>query len=705
MPSFNEGLLCAVFVGCVLSLLVAVDGLRIVSPTSRARRSVGPAVVAPFTKSREVKLWATTLDERDVDTKEDGGDGDPEKNKKDQGVDISGGVSECPMHAMETKHVREAVKKPDLADGSDFDGHEDYDRWAGSQEGFDWQLELARRAIEEGPGFAPFRMSLWEPPEVEVKTSPPGFFSTARILLDNALQMMGLSEGLDGAPLVQGVNTYQGSFGKLLAGVAKGNLQELAGGPLFLLLWKYYEKYGPVYKLAFGPKSFIVVSDPTMVRHVLKDNPSNYDKGILAEILEPVMGKGLIPADPATWKVRRRAIVPGFHRRWLNAMMGLFADCNVPLIEKLGAASDSGKSVDMETEFCSVALDIIGRAVFNFDFGSVTKESPVVKAVYRALQETEHRSMSFIPYWNLPFAETYIGSLQEFHSNMDLLNSVLDELIVKAMESQVLMDEDDLTNQDYSSMENPSLLRFLVDMRGEEASGRQLRDDLMTMLIAGHETTAAVLTWTFYELAQQPELLERVRAELDEVLGGRAPTYEDMTQLPLMRACIAETLRMYPEPPLLIRRALDDDVLPRGGAEAETFIPKGTDIFIATWNIHRSPDFWEEPEKYNPDRFSKPYANKKDTQWKGYTPGPANSPYPNEAHSDFAFLPFGGGSRKCVGDQFAMMESTVTLAVVLQNFDFTLTGKPEDVGMRTGATIHTANGLNMKVSRRMKKGE
>jgi cytochrome P450 len=311
--------------------------------------------------------------------------------------------------------------------------------------------------------------------------------------------------------------------------------------------------------------------------------------------------------------------------------------------------------------------------------------------------------MSFIPYWNLPFAPSYISSLREFHSNMDLLNTVLDELIMKAMDTQVLMDEDEIQNQDFSSMENPSLLRFLVDMRGEEASNKQLRDDLMTMLIAGHETTAAVLTWTFYELSQQPELLKRVRQELDAVLGGRPPTYEDMTQLPLMRACIAETLRMYPEPPLLIRRALDDDILPKGGAEAETFIPKGTDIFIATWNLHRSPDFWEEPEKYNPDRFSVPFENKKDTAWKGYTPGPPNSAYPNEVHSDFAFMPFGGGSRKCVGDQFAMMESTVTLAMVLQNFDVALDSKPEEVGMRTGATIHTANGLNMKVSRRKKR--
>jgi cytochrome P450 len=231
-----------------------------------------------------------------------------------------------------------------------------------------------------------------------------------------------------------------------------------------------------------------------MVKHILKDNPLNYDKGILAEILEPIMGKGLIPADPETWKVRRKAIVPGFHKAWLNAMMKLFVKCNGALVDKMTKAAHDGTVLNMETEFCSVSLDIIGKAVFNYDFGSVTNESPVVKSVYRALQEAERRSMSFIPYWNLPFANMYMSQLREFEENMELLNEVLNTLIVKALETQSQEDVADLENRDYDEMENPSLLRFLVDMRGEESTSLQLRDDLMTMLIAGHETTAGEST-------------------------------------------------------------------------------------------------------------------------------------------------------------------------------------------------------------------
>ena len=271
---------------------------------------------------------------------------------------------------------------------------------------------------------------------------------------------------------------------------------------------------------------------------------------------------------------------------------------------------------------------------------------------------------------------------------MELLNTVLNDLIANALSTQNIADVEDLERRDYATMENPSLLRFLVDMRGENTTSKQLRDDLMTMLIAGHETTAALLTWTFFELAQQPELYDKVRQEVDEVLQGREPTYEDMVNLPLLRLCMAESLRMYPQPPLLIRRALDDDVLPRGGAKDRTFLPKGSDVFIATYNIHRSPEFWENPDFYDPLRFTRPFKNPNRPDWAGYNPGSLKQTYPSETFADYAFLPFGAGIRKCVGDQFAMMEATATLSLIIQKFDLHLDIDPKDVGMRTGKLVY-----------------
>ena len=444
-------------------------------------------------------------------------------------------------------------------------------------------------------------------------------------------------------------------------------------------------QYGSVYKLLFGPKSFIVISDPTIAKHILRDNSKAYDKGILAEILEPIMGKGLIPADPETWKVRRKAIVPGFHKAWYNTMVKVFTDCNYPLIEKLSHAAKDESRLNMETEFCSVSLDIIGKAVFNYDFGSVTAESPVIQAVYCALKEAEHRSITPLPYWNIPLANQLVPRLRKFNSDLQLLDGILNELIEKALATQKKEDVEDLETRDYAKMENPSLLRFLVDMRGEEATSKQLRDDLMTMLIAGHETTAAVLTWALFELSQQPDLMAKVQKEIDEIVGDRDPTFDDIPKLNLVRLCLSESLRMYPEPPLLIRRALEDDVLPQGGASFQTKITRGTDIFLALYNIHRSSEFWDNPDKYDPERFLRPFSNPKRPDWGGYNPSTATL-YPNEVHSDFSFLPFGAGTRKCVGDQFAMMEAVVTLTMILRRFDLSLAMKPEDVGIYTGTT-------------------
>eukprot|EP00611_Tribonema_gayanum_P030854 TRINITY_DN869_c0_g3_i3.p2 TRINITY_DN869_c0_g3~~TRINITY_DN869_c0_g3_i3.p2 ORF type:complete len:485 (+),score=167.72 TRINITY_DN869_c0_g3_i3:323-1777(+) len=355
------------------------------------------------------------------------------------------------------------------------------DAWEGKMDGFDWQLERARRALE-GPAFSPFRMDFWRPVEDESEIGVVTLWDTMYILLMNVAQKFGW-ESVDGAPVAE-VGSFKGSFFTFLQKVASGRLEDLAGGPLFLLLEKYFHKYGPVYKLAFGPRSFIVVSDPVMAKHLLKSNVGAYDKGVLASILEPIMGKGLIPADPQTWKVRRRAIVPGFHKRWLNRMMRLFAECNEALLDQVGHAADEGRTLDMEEKFCSVSLDIIGRAVFNYDFGSTNKESPVIKAVYRVLREAEHRSSSFIPYWKLPFATQLLASQVEFSADMRLLNDVLDELISKAVATQQVADVEELESRDLDVAEDPSLLRFLIDMRGEDTTSKQLRDDLMTMLIA-----------------------------------------------------------------------------------------------------------------------------------------------------------------------------------------------------------------------------
>jgi cytochrome P450 len=359
----------------------------------------------------------------------------------------------------------------------------------------------------------------------------------------------------------------------------------------------------------------------------------------------------------------------------------------------------------MEAEFLSLGLDIIGLGVFNYDFGSITSESPVIKAVYGVLKEAEHRSTFYLPYWNVALLRWLVPRQRKFAQDLQVINATLDGLISEAIASRTEEDAEALQQRDYSRVRDPSLLRFLVDARGEDATAKQLRDDLMTMLIAGHETTAAVLTWTLYCLAQHPEEAQLLREEVDSVLAdGRDPGIDDVRSLPRVRAALAESLRLYPQPPLLIRRALAPDTLPAGlnGAPEGYPIGKGADLFISVWNLHHSPHLWKDPEAFRPGRFSEQFSNPAfNGEWAGYRPDSSpGAMYPNEITSDFAFLPFGGGARKCVGDQFAFFEAVIALAMLLRRFDFELAVKPEEVGMATGATIHTRDGLKMRVSRR-----
>jgi len=582
------------------------------------------------------------------------------------------------------------------------------------QTGFDWEIEKLRRYFaglrlrEDGtwvkqPSLFDFLVTKGRASSMEQNNSgnvapkPVNFVDVVTLVLTNLLAGLGWEKELGMARVPTAViQKYKGSMLSFIKGVLGGDLQTLAGGPLFLLLAKYYHEYGAIFNLSFGPKSFLVVSDPVMARHILRESkPEQYCKGMLAEILEPIMGKGLIPADPATWKVRRRAIVPGFHKRWLKRMTNLFADRAEILVNDLKKTP----TVDMEERFCSVTLDIIGKAVFNYDFGSVTQESPIVKAVYRVLREAEHRSSSFIPYWNLPYADQWMGGQVEFREDMTMLDDILCNLINDAISTRKEATVEELEERD--NAEDPSLLRFLVDMRGEDLSSSVLRDDLMTMLIAGHETTAAVLTWTLFELSRgDPALLQEVQAEVRTILKDKTrPDYDDIPKFHKLTLCLVESLRLYPEPPVLIRRARTEDRLPGGGAGLGDSIKvlRGTDFFVSTWNLHRSPELWEDPETFDPTRWERSFTNPSIKGWEGFNPDKVTGLYPNEIATDFAFLPFGGGQRKCVGDQFAMMEAIVTMSMMLNQFDFTFTGSPDDVGMKTGATIHTMNGLNMHV--------
>ncbi|KAL5538638.1 hypothetical protein UlMin_042643 [Ulmus minor] len=456
---------------------------------------------------------------------------------------------------------------------------------------------------------------------------------------------------------------------------AKGSVRAVQSEAFFIPLYELYLTYGGIFRLTFGPKSFLIVSDPSIAKRILKDNSKGYSKGILAEILEFVMGKGLIPADGEIWRVRRRAIVPALHLKYVTAMVDLFGEATDRLCQKLDAAAFDGEDVEMESLFSRLTLDIIGKAVFNYDFDSLTNDTGIVEAVYTVLREAEDRSVAPIPFWEIPIWKDISPKLKKVNASLKLINDTLDDLIAICKR---MVDEEELQfSEEYMNEQDPSILHFLL-ASGDDVSSKQLRDDLMTMLIAGHETTAAVLTWTFYILSKEPRVVAKLQEEVDSVLGDRFPTIEDLKKLKYSTRVINESLRLYPQPPVLIRRSLEEDML------GQYRIKRGEDIFISVWNLHRSPSLWEDADKFIPERW------------------PLNGPNPNETNQNFSYLPFGGGPRKCVGDIFATYEAVVALAMLVRRFDFQLALGAPEVKMTTGATIHTTEGLKMTVTRRVK---
>lgn len=453
------------------------------------------------------------------------------------------------------------------------------------------------------------------------------------------------------------------------------DVSDLLGGALFLPLFKWMNEYGPIYRLAAGPRNFVIVSDPAIAKHVLR-NYGKYAKGLVAEVSEFLFGSGFAIAEGSLWTARRRAVVPSLHKKYLSVMVDrVFCKCAERMVEKLKPAALTGTPVNMEAKFSQLTLDVIGLSVFNYNFDSLTSDSPVIDAVYTALKEAEARSTDLLPYWQIEILRKIIPRQIKAEKAVSIIRRTVEELIAKCKEIVEAEGERINDDEEYVNDADPSILRFLIASR-EEVSSVQLRDDLLSMLVAGHETTGSVLTWTAYLLSKNPSCLAQAQEEVDRVLQGRLPSFEDIRDLKYLMRCINESMRLYPHPPVLIRRSQIVDELP-----GNYKVNPGQDIMISVYNIHHSSQVWERAEEFIPERFE------------------LDGPIPNETNTDFRFIPFSGGPRKCVGDQFALMEALVSLAIFVQKMEFELV-PDQNISMTTGATIHTTNGLYMKVRER-----
>lgn len=372
-----------------------------------------------------------------------------------------------------------------------------------------------------------------------------------------------------------------------------------------------------------------LVAHPAGVEHVLKTRGRNYRKpDRFSQPVRTLAGNGILVSEGDTWLQNRRLMQPAFHRQRLAGLVAQMADAAEDAAGRWGRAAAADGTVEIREEMLRTTLRIVGTTLFSHDLSG---DADVLgEAIRTALDSTSRRMTHPVspPAW-LPTPGN-----RRFAAARDVVHHAIDGMIAERRRSGTA---------------RPDLLQMLLDARdadtGARMDDRQVRHEALTLMLAGHETTAAALAWAWYLLARHPRVLARMRDEADDVLGGRAPTAEDLPRLPYTRAVLDETLRLYPPAWGQPREPVEDDEI--GGYR----IPAGSIVLVSAWVTQRRPDLWERPDEFVPERFL------------DAKPG---------THPPYAYFPFGAGARQCIGSHFAIMESQVILATLAQRFDVEL---------------------------------
>ncbi len=434
-----------------------------------------------------------------------------------------------------------------------------------------------------------------------------------------------------------------------------GHGREFRDDPLGFML-RVRGKYGDIVRTRFGPMTVHLLAHPDAVRHVLQEAPRVYGKQTRGyEKLSMLLGRGLLTSDGAHWLRQRRIAQPAFHRARIEAFAEVMVRAILEMTERWASAAERGTSIDVHVEVMGMALRVVSETLLGIDVSE--RASDVGEALGWTLEDVNERigSMVDVP-TRIPTRRN-----RTLGRHLETLDRVVFEVIEARRRSQ-------------SSGED--LLGMLMDARDEETGqrmdDRQLRDEVMTIFLAGHETTANALTWTFYLLSKHPASMRRLQAEVDTVLEGRLPTIADLPRLEWTSMVLSEAMRLYPPAWGLGRTPIEDDVIDG------FFIPRGSLVFVSPWVTHRHPDFWEDPEGFDPERFA---------------------PERMATIPRYAYFPFAGGPRQCIGNRFALMEAELALAVVAQRYRLDLVpGHP--VELEPVITLRPRHGMRMTVHAR-----
>ena len=424
-----------------------------------------------------------------------------------------------------------------------------------------------------------------------------------------------------------------------------GSLPAARRDPLRLFM-QAFRDYGEVVRFRFGPLAAHMISSPSGVNHVLAENNKNYGKqtrGYAA--LRYVLGNGLLTSEGDFWKRQRRIAQPAFHRQriagFADMMVRAASDCAARLEDQ------RGREVDVHHEMMRLTLRIVGETLLGVDPSRDADHVGEALELLLAVVAERTSRIFFAARPILPTPENF---------RLTRAKARLDEVVLGIIAERRKKSGDDLLSL---------LMEARDEETGERMDDRQLRDEAMTIFLAGHETTANALTFAWLLLSRYPAAMRSVQAELAEVLQGRAPAPADLPRLVQVRRVLQEAMRLYPPAWIIARSAT-------GADEIKGFeIPAGSIVFVSPYVVHRHPALWDDPEGFDPDRFAREPAR----------------------HS---YFPFGGGPRQCIGNGFATMEAELVLATLAQRVRFDLSpGEP--VLLDPSITLRPRQGLRMRV--------
>jgi len=403
-------------------------------------------------------------------------------------------------------------------------------------------------------------------------------------------------------------------------------------------LQKVARQHGDIVHIRLGPQHAYVISDPEWIRDILVTHQSNFTKSRMLERAKVLLGEGLLTSEAEFHKRQRRLVQPAFHRDRLIGYGAAMVECAAACRDRWKA----GAQFDVSREMNRLTLAIVARTLFSADVSSEADE--IGSALTAVLGLFEMVLMPFSEW----IEKLPLPSVRRFERARDRLDQTIYGMIAERrasgedkgdLLSMLLLAQDEEADGKGMSSSEDSMSASEDSMSASEDSmtDKQVRDEALTLFLAGHETTANALTWTWYLLSQNPEAEARFHAEIDRVLGGRLPAFDDLPQLKYVEMVFAESMRLYPPAWGIGRRPIRDYRV--GDYE----IPARSVMLLSPYAVQRDPRWFPEPEKFDPDRFL-----------------PENV----AARPKFSYFPFGGGARVCIGQRFAWMEGVLLLATL-----------------------------------------